>query len=129
VDALIRVHVPKATLANVQQAIMSGALGPRDDADEQLEIGTDKTSTAAAPRVTVLGPPLSETSLASQGGSPNAFPFDLVLNSAEPWRLMTSHVHTFHVVTSAVSALVAARTSLPAYAVSLGLGTQTPMHS
>merc|ERR1712046_39298 len=51
------------------------------------------------------------------------FPFDLVLNSAEPWKLAVTDVHGFHVVTAALGALLASRSSLPAFAVTLSLGS------
>lgn len=102
VDGLTRIHIPRATLTAVQQTM----------------IGT--ADIAEVPQL--LGPPLEESQEPFLASGPSYFPFDLMLGSAEPWRLVATDIQTFHVVTAAVGALLAARTSLPSFALALGLG-------
>lgn len=103
IDTVTRVHVPKTTLVAVQQTIMGSA-----------SMGEPKDSAAVS------------GALAKHGGAPaGGYAFDLVLGGAEPWRLGTADVHTFHVATTAVGALLLARAALPGYAMQLGLGGGT----
>lgn len=55
------------------------------------------------------------------GGRP-AFPFDLVMSCSDTWRFMTADVHTFHLATQAIGALLTCQASLPSYAIALSLG-------
>jgi len=99
VDGLARVHIPKTTLTAVQQSITDMAEAPNAEWRSQAQQGQ-------------VGPPLHSS----------YFPFNLMLNGAEPWRLLVTDVRTFHVVTAAISTLLAARESLPSFALALGLG-------
>jgi len=94
VEWLTRIHVPRTTLGVVQQSTTADNGTPR-----------------------LLGQPHSQPST----GKP-ALPFDLVVSDGEPWRLSAPDVHSFHVITAAVGALMGARASLPAFALMLGLG-------
>lgn len=113
VDALQRLHVPQTTLMAVRQASGGSPLGGPD-------------ATAPVPKVNDA---LHRSSSGSPGrGSPAPaarFPFDLLLCGAEPWRLLATDMQTFQLVICGISALLAARASLPSFAVALGLGAGT----
>lgn len=74
------------------------------------------------PKTTLVA--VQQTIMGAAGGDKGSggYAFDLVLGGAEPWRLGTADVHTFHVATAAVGALLIARAALPSYAMQLGLG-------
>jgi len=175
VESLVRVHVPKSTLAAVQRVIMSNTSGGLGEADtgetaHQIEVphdmmgadvedacdsplasarfspeveeavqswplaaGMQRAGTGSAPRISGISAPQTPRSASGGGtgashastmGAHPPFPFDLVMNCSEPWRLMAADVHTFHVVTAAVNALLMSRDSLSAYSVTLGLRGQ-----
>merc|ERR1712157_110480 len=69
----------------------------------------------------LLGPAPPEMQESSTPSTSTSYPFDLMPNGAEPWRFSAADVHTFHVVTAAVGALLAARALLPSFAIALGL--------
>jgi hypothetical protein len=145
IEGMVRVHVPKATLSTVQRAILSAtsASDPQDcssgdgssrglmaaaGADSQFE--EDSTKGAGETHCTngSVGATQRSTSAtringpASKSGSRQAFPFELVMDCSEPWKLSVSDVHTFHLATQAIGALLASRASLPTYAIALSLG-------
>lgn len=145
IEGMVRVHVPKATLSAVQRAILSAtsASDPQDcssgdgssrglmaaaGVDSQFE--EDSTKGAGETHCTngSVGATQRSTSAtringpASKSGSRQAFPFELVVDCSEPWKLSVSDVHTFHLATQAIGALLASRASLPTYAIALSLG-------
>jgi len=169
VEGLARVHVPKATFAAVQRAILSAtattglstteglsdsvaemnskdevSMNSRDDAqgnslsldlfspevakameDWTRGAGVQKGADAASADGSPAASPRSKGAGAGASvgnGRRQAFPFDLVMSCSEPWRLMATDVHTFHLATQAIGALLTSRALLPAYAVALSLG-------
>jgi len=102
IEALVRVHVPKATLSAVQQAI-TGARTNGDQRTGQFEAGADNLADCTPPEGC-------------------GFVFELVISGNEPWRLLANDLHTFHVVTAALGALLTFRTSLPSFAATLDIG-------
>eukprot|EP00746_Dinoflagellata_sp_MGD_P073564 gnl/MRDRNA2_/MRDRNA2_29832_c0_seq1.p1 gnl/MRDRNA2_/MRDRNA2_29832_c0~~gnl/MRDRNA2_/MRDRNA2_29832_c0_seq1.p1 ORF type:complete len:1093 (+),score=243.40 gnl/MRDRNA2_/MRDRNA2_29832_c0_seq1:156-3434(+) len=111
VDAVSRVHIPKATLLAVQQNILES-----EPAVGSAEMGSGSDGDGAS-----SAKPARPKSAAPVSKGPPSFSFDLVLDAAEPWRLATNEVHTFHVVTTAIQTLHSVRGSLASYASALGL--------
>lgn len=117
VEALTRTHVPRATLAAVQEAIAASGRSPTNTgSDDTLQDRSPCNGTVHTDGAATCGPSIGAP--AGQEG----FPFDLVILGAEPWRLLAADINTFHVVTSAVGALLTHRASLPSFALALGLG-------
>jgi hypothetical protein len=138
VDGIARVHVPKTTLAAVQRAISSATQGGRELQAMSLSEASPKDvlshSTNAAQRDLDLGNNVGgclENVHATSTGAGNDtaeanggvnYPFEVVMTSADPWRFMAADVHTFHLATAAIGAILTSRTSLPSFAIALSLG-------
>lgn len=176
VEAIERMHVPRATRVAVRHALGplpgAGAGGGGDaaaaggteaagEAEAEAEEVSAPSSSAPVlpepdpmpgcgadavkqsqghtygprqPSPKVLGTPLDDqvggTNDSASGGTPSThFAFDLMVAGADPWRLLATEVQTFQLVTGAVAALLAAKTSLPTYAMILGLGCNSPSSS
>lgn len=138
-ESLSRIHVPKGTLVAVQRAIQSATSPTTSDinldmfSSEVSQAVNDWTRAAGvhrAPDATGgdgsagVSPRDSARSGGTNGSgaSRQAFYFDLVMICSEPWRLMVTDVHSFHVATQAIGSLLTSRASLSAYAIVLGLG-------
>jgi hypothetical protein len=119
VEVLVRVHVPRTTLMALQEAIGSH----RSCADSASD-GTAGAGVNGGNSCKLLT--ISEQEIVSARATSNraAFLFDLMLMGAEPWRLEVADAHTFHIVTTAIGALITQRSSLPAFAAALGLGLE-----
>jgi len=150
VEGIARVHVPKTTLAAVQRAILSSTQSGKDflaasisepswkDAVSLIEemshtrnaaqqdldahsIGISVGGSLESAPSTSVGAGID--GVESNGGvNCHAFPFDVVMTSADPWRFMAADVHTFHLATAAISAILTSRASLQSFAVALSLG-------
>lgn len=104
VECVTRIYIPKTTLVTVEQAILF---------PEALEHEGYSSSVSTSVNGQKKKGPMG----------PACFPFDLMLNSLEPWHLATPDVQSFHIVTTAIGALLASKSHLQHYSITLGLGT------
>eukprot|EP00928_Gymnodinium_smaydae_P013339 TRINITY_DN14871_c0_g6_i1.p1 TRINITY_DN14871_c0_g6~~TRINITY_DN14871_c0_g6_i1.p1 ORF type:complete len:1334 (+),score=418.16 TRINITY_DN14871_c0_g6_i1:160-4002(+) len=143
VESLVRLHVPRSTLLAATQPSAPSpppAATGAAQREDLCETGSPTRVASSSPsRGKTVGEedfqglqsPLPERLLTwppaapVAGARPAATPtltFELVLEGADPWRLLARDAQTFRAVAAALGALLSARASLPGFAAALSLG-------
>eukprot|EP00929_Paragymnodinium_shiwhaense_P090841 TRINITY_DN50939_c0_g1_i1.p1 TRINITY_DN50939_c0_g1~~TRINITY_DN50939_c0_g1_i1.p1 ORF type:complete len:1241 (+),score=400.25 TRINITY_DN50939_c0_g1_i1:142-3864(+) len=118
VEALERIHVPKATLSTVQRL---GSADLRALDASSASNGSDRGGRHESPRPESRGPAAK-----TPNPSPGYLQLELILTGVEPWKLAVPDVHGFHAVSAAIGALTERKPLLPEFAVGLGIGAPMP---